>query len=110
VTVTSRHVILALAVAAIAGLGWTIVVKTGPLTPPWQRQPPAPEGRDDPAPSAVVVAASEHQAGVKFIPHRYPQRVGMGVTAVMHHGYSGIRVPHTPEARWITSPPSEVIL
>ena len=101
-----------IALVVAAGLGalllWQAVNANGGL-PGWRTQPPAPEGRDDPEPSSVCVAASEHDMGVVFSPHRYPERCGMQVTSVMHHGFSGIRIPEGADARWMTSPPSEAI-
>ena len=104
----SRAQAVALAAAAVlaAWLAWVAIGKNGGMAA-WSQQPPAPEGRDDPEPSSVCVSAAEYDAGVVFSPHRYPQRCGMQVTSVMHHGFSGIRIPQSPDARWLTSPPSE---
>ena len=104
----SRAQAVALAAAAVlaAWLAWVAIGKNGGMAA-WSQQPPAPEGRDDPEPSSVCVSAAEHDAGGVFSPHRYPQRCGMQVTSVMHHGFSGIRIPQSPDARWLTSPPSE---
>lgn len=100
----------ALALAAIGGgtLLYCALRASGPL-PAYGTQPPAAEGRDDPEPSGVCLAAHEHLQGVRFLEHRYPERIGMQLTSVMHHGFSGIRVPVSDQSRWITSPPSEAM-
>jgi hypothetical protein len=98
-----------LAALGIGALLYSAFRAVGPL-PAWQTQPPAPEGRDDPEPDGHCVAAAEHLNGVVFVPHRYPQRCGMEVTSVIHHGYSGIRIPEGEDSRWLTSPPSEAMI
>jgi hypothetical protein len=103
---------LQLGTLALAALGGGVLLycalrAVGPL-PAYGTQPPAESGRDDPDPSGVVMAAHEHLQGVKFIQHRYPDRCGMQVTSVMHHGYAGIRIPESDDSRWLVSPPSEV--
>ena len=51
----------------------------------------------------------QHHHGYVYTPHRYPRVVGGELTAVIHRGYSTMRVPEaTPDADWIVSPPSEV--
>ena len=100
--------VLLLALVGAGSLLYAAMRSLGPL-PAWQNQPPAPEGRDDPEPDGHCVAAHEHLQGVVFMPHRYPERVGMNITSVFHHGYSGIRIPEGPDSRWLTSPPSEAI-
>jgi hypothetical protein len=109
--VNERYARLGLLVLALLGAGGLLYVAikaTGPL-PAWQNQPPAAEGRDDPEPDGHCVAAHEHLAGVVFLPHRYPRECGMNVSGVIHHGYSGIRIPEGPDSRWLTSPPSEAM-
>jgi len=100
--------VLAGALVAAVVLLYCALRATGPL-PAWSTQPPAPEGRDDPEPSSVCLSAAEHDQGTVFIQHRYPDRCGMQLTSVIHHGYSGIRIPEGPDARWLTSPPSEAM-
>jgi hypothetical protein len=100
--------VLGLALLGLAVLSYAIIRALGP-GPAWQNQPPAAEGRDNPEPDAHCVAAHEHLNGVVFSPHRYPERTGMQVTAVIHHGYSGIRIPVKADSRWMTSPPSEAM-
>lgn len=100
--------VLALAVIGAATLLYGAFRQVGPL-PAWETQPPAAEGRDDPEPDGHCLAAAEHLQGVQFVPHRYPERCGMQLTSVIHHGFSGIRIPQSPDARWMTSPPSEAM-
>ena len=51
----------------------------------------------------------QHHHGYIYTPHRYPRTVGGEITAVIHRGYSPMRVPAaTPDADWIVSPPTEV--
>lgn len=103
----ARAGVLALALLGLAVLGYSIVRALGPA-PAWGNQPPAAEGRDDPEPDGHCVASHEHLQGVVFSPHRYPERTGMQVTAVIHHGYAGLRIPQTDFSRWITSAPENV--
>jgi len=97
---------LGVGVVAVAGVAVLAMRSAGPLPGP-ATEPAAPEPADeDYAPH--LCAQSEHLQGVVFLPHRYPQRCGMGLTSVIHHGFTGIRVPASPEAAWIVGPPSEV--
>jgi hypothetical protein len=50
----------------------------------------------------------EHHSGYVYTPHRYPRVTGGEISAVIHRGFSPMRVPAaTPDADWIVSPPSE---
>jgi hypothetical protein len=52
-----------------------------------------------------------HLNGYVYTQHRYPRQTGGEVTAVIHRGFSAMRVPvDTPDAQWIVAPPSEVIV
>jgi hypothetical protein len=52
-----------------------------------------------------------HLNGYTYTPHRYPRVTGGEITAVIHRGFSAMRVPSdTPDAQWIVAPPSEVIV
>jgi hypothetical protein len=51
-----------------------------------------------------------HHAGYTYTPHRYPRMTGGEITAIIHRGFSPMRIPaNTPDATWISSPPSEVM-
>lgn len=53
----------------------------------------------------------QHHAGYVYTPHRYPRSTGGEITAVIHKGFSTMRVPRdTPDVQWIIAPPSEVIV
>jgi hypothetical protein len=57
-----------------------------------------------------VCPAADHHAGYVYTKHRYPRGVGGELSAVIHHGFSPMRVPSgTPDEQWITAPPSEVM-
>lgn len=52
----------------------------------------------------------QHHAGYFYTPHRYPRAAGGEITAVIHRGFSAMRVPRTTaDAQWIIAPPSEVM-
>jgi len=52
----------------------------------------------------------QHHAGYVYTPHRYPRAVGGEITALVHNGYSSMRVPGAnPDVQWIIAPPSEVM-
>ena len=58
-----------------------------------------------------VCLPEAHLNGYIYTPHRYPRQAGGEVTAVIHRGFSTMRVPSdTPDAQWIVAPPSEVIV
>ena len=58
-----------------------------------------------------VCEPEAHLNGYVYTPHRYPRVAGGEVTAVIHRGFSAMRVPSdTPDAQWIVAPPSEVIV
>lgn len=98
--------VLGLAGVAVAGVGYLAVRSAGPLAAPATQPPREAEQDEEFAPH--LCAKSEHLQEVVFLPHRYPERCGMGLTAVIHHGFSGIRIPASPEAQWMVNPPSEV--
>jgi hypothetical protein len=104
----AHYAVLLLALVGGGALLYCAFRAIGPA-PAWGTQPPAAEGRDDPEPDGHCVAAHEHLQGVVFSPHRYPRDCGMNVSAAIHHGWTGIRVPESADSRWITSPPSEAI-
>jgi hypothetical protein len=50
-----------------------------------------------------------YHGGYTYTPHRYPRMTGGEITAIIHRGFSPMRVPsNAPDANWIVSPPSEV--
>ena len=50
----------------------------------------------------------QHHAGYVYTPHRYPRTTGGEITAVIHRGYSTMRVPSSRDVQWLIAPPSEV--
>jgi len=57
-----------------------------------------------------VCEPQDHHAGYVYTRHRYPRGVGGELSAVIHHGFSPMRVPSgTPDEQWIAAPPSEVM-
>jgi hypothetical protein len=46
---------------------------------------------------------------VVTLPHRYPQVSGGNITALIHHGWSPLRMSKGMDSRWITRPPAEVM-
>lgn len=51
----------------------------------------------------------QHHAGYVYTPHRFPRTVGGEITAVIHRGYSSMRVPMSTDVQWLIAPPSEVM-
>ena len=51
----------------------------------------------------------QFHAGYFYTPHRYPRVAGGEITAVIHKGFSTMRVPQVPDVQWIIAPPSEVM-
>lgn len=51
----------------------------------------------------------QHHAGYVYTPHRYPRTAGGEITALIHRGYSSMRVPMEQDVQWLIAPPSEVI-
>lgn len=52
---------------------------------------------------------SEHHAGYTYTPHRYPRTTGGEITALIHRGFSPMRVPNVSDVQWLIAPPSEVM-
>jgi hypothetical protein len=50
----------------------------------------------------------DHHAGYVYTPHRYPRFCGGDVSAVIHHGFSPMRIPNIQDMQWLIAPPSEV--
>src|SRR5215469_17957415 len=51
----------------------------------------------------------QHHAGYVYTPHRYPRTTGGEITALIHRGYSTMRIPAADDAQWMIAPPSEVM-
>ena len=45
--------------------------------------------------------------GLVYTPHRYPSTCGNDISALIHHGYSTMRLPKDGEMTWLSAPPSE---
>jgi len=58
----------------------------------------------------VICERADHHAGYVYTVHRYPRACGGEITAVIHRGFSPMRIPAgTPDAQWIAAPPSEAM-
>lgn len=51
----------------------------------------------------------QFHAGYVYTPHRYPRVAGGEITALIHRGYSTMRVPNQNDVQWLIAPPSEVM-
>ncbi len=56
----------------------------------------------------VICPRENHHAGYVYTPHRYPRVCGGEITAVIHRGFSPMRVPDIADVQWLIAPPSEV--
>ena len=102
---------LALGFLAVAGVyAWQQLRPTGGFNQPPKQVPP-----DDDIARLTDSAAphchpEQHHAGYVYSPHRYPRATGGEITALIHRGYSTMRVPGaTPDVQWIIAPPSEAM-
>jgi hypothetical protein len=59
--------------------------------------------------SAPHCHPEQHHSGVVYTPHRYPRTAGGEITALIHRGYSSMRVPNVADVQWLIAPPSEVM-
>ena len=48
-----------------------------------------------------------HHHGYVYTPHRYPRVAGGEITALIHRGYSTMRIPRMDDVQWLIAPPSE---
>ena len=80
-------------------------------------QPPAQPAPDDDL-SRLVDPHPDHplfcqpqdfHAGYVYTPHRYPRTAGGEITALIHKGFSPMRVPNVQDVQWLIAPPSEVM-
>ena len=110
-----QYVALAVAAGLIGWLVWSQFRSQEPtgglFAPP--KQPPADNdlyrmglSPDPTAPS--VVPLSQHHDGYTYTPHRFPRVCGGEITAVIHRGFSTMRIPHVADVQWMIAPPSEV--
>ena len=106
----SHWLVLGAAAALVAWLWWQHPQVTGGFNqPPRQGSPDDDLARltDSGAPHCHP---EQHHGGYVYTPHRYPRATGGEITAVIHRGFSPMRVPrNTPDAQWIIAPPSEVM-
>ena len=58
---------------------------------------------------SVMCQPHEHHAGYTYTPHRYPRMMGGEITAVIHRGFSPMRIPNEADVQWLIAPPSEVM-
>ena len=47
--------------------------------------------------------------GYVYTPHRYPRACGGELTALIHMGFSPMRIPNRPDIQWMIAPPSEAM-
>jgi len=57
----------------------------------------------------VICGRADHHAGYTYTPHRYPHAIGGEITAIIHRGFSPMRVPNVADVQWMVAPPSEVM-
>jgi hypothetical protein len=111
-----HYAALAVAAGLVAWLVWGQAKSTQPTgglnAPP--KQPPADNdlyrmgASPDPTCHAVVPDQQRH-SGYTYTPHRYPRGCGGEITAVIHRGFSTMRVPAVADVQWMIAPPSEVM-
>ena len=114
---TKEQVMLGTALVITAALGYSAfrVASNGGFNAPSQQAAPADPlsgfgGHNLDGRPGSVCEPEAHLNGYTYTPHRYPRQVGGEITAVIHRGFSAMRVPaDTPDAQWIVAPPSEVM-
>lgn len=106
---------LALGAALLAALLLGTRVLGGGQTGGFNKPPAQPQPDDDlhallnPHPDyPVVCGRADHHHGYVYTPHRYPRACGGEITAVIHRGFSTMRVPDVQDVQWLIAPPSEV--
>jgi hypothetical protein len=100
------------AAVLIAVLAWSMQHPTGYMTqPPKQAEPDDDLARLlDPHPDHPIFCQPEdHHAGYTYTKHRYPRTTGGEITALIHGGFSPMRVPNVADVQWLIAPPSEVM-
>jgi len=97
--------------ALVLVLWWAMAHPTGGFSQP-QAQPDADTDLDrltDPHPDHPLFCQPEaHHAGYTYTPHRYPRMTGGEITALIHRGFSPMRVPNVADVQWLIASPSEV--
>jgi hypothetical protein len=115
---TKEKIMLGTALAVTAALGYSAfhVASNGGFNKPSKQAAPADPlagfgGHNLDGRPGNVCEPEAHLNGYTYTPHRYPRVTGGEITAVIHRGFSAMRVPaDTPDAQWIVAPPSEVIV
>jgi hypothetical protein len=115
---TRDHIAIGVALTITAGLGYALLRTAGNagMNAPAKQAAPADPlagfgGHNLDGRPGNVCEPQVHLAGYVYTPHRYPRVTGGEVTAVIHRGFSTMRIPaDTPDAQWIVAPPSEVIV
>jgi len=113
----TQRLMLAAVIVGLGALGYAAFTVAPNADYPQPQQQPA---RDDDMAAFLshtldghpghLCELRDHHAGYTYTPHRYPRTTGGEITAVIHHGFSPMRVPRgTPDEQWIISPPSEVM-
>jgi hypothetical protein len=92
-----------------------IVLMQGPARGGFNQPPAQPQPDDDlarmtdPHPDHPVFCQPEdHHAGYVYTRHRYPRVTGGEITALIHKGFSPMRIPAVDDVQWLIAPPSEV--
>lgn len=106
---------VALATGALAALYFGSRIIGGGKTGGFNAPPKQPVPEDDlhdmlnPHPEHPVICHRDsHHHGYVYTPHRYPRVSGGEITAVIHRGFSTMRVPDVADVQWMIAPPSEV--
>jgi len=108
---------IVVALAAAAGLGYAAftVSANADLNQPQKQAAPADQlgefgNHNLDGHPGVICEPRAHLNGYTYTQHRYPRQAGGEITAVIHRGFSPMRVPRdTPDAQWIVAPPSEAM-
>ena len=112
-----QSLMVAAGIILVAGLGVVAFTVTGNADFPAPDKQAVGDADLDPFTSHTldghpghVCEVKDHHGGYTYTPHRYPRMTGGEITAVIHRGFSPMRIPaNTPDANWIVSPPSEVM-
>ncbi len=106
------HLLALSGAAALIGiLWWSMAHPTGGFSqPPRQPQPDDDlAALVDPHPDhPLFCQPQDHHAGYVYTPHRFPRVTGGEITALIHRGFSPMRIPAEADVQWLIAPPSEV--
>ena len=110
---TKHWVCVGLAAAIIAYLLLRVfgTDQTGGFNKPQKQPQPDSDlaGLTNPHPDhPIFCLPQDHHAGYVYTPHRFPRIMGGEITAVIHRGFSPMRVPDVADVQWLIAPPSEV--